>query len=256
MMRRHLAVCSTNLSHPVVPSMMNDRLHGLAVLCLGSLGGRLLIVEVIAHPVASKNLRGHHLRMHASLLITQEKGVHAISLRPELGVWNRYGRARRSSGAAEGKGIIAFGSDHARVWQWSRTFFDDGAFEGTTGQQSDKEKSEKIGTHRFERTTAKNVCSIFRSWPPAIYSNLCKSRKDGRKSGQSEKSISAPAPSHTKQKKLQPKGNLMLWTIFVVLLILWLLGFIGHFGGQLIHLLLVIAVVVLIVNLISGRRTL
>jgi hypothetical protein len=71
-----------------------------------------------------------------------------------------------------------------------------------------------------------------------------------------KKSISAPAPPHTKQKKLQPKGNLMLWTVFVVLLILWLLGFIGHFGGQLIHLLLVIAVVVLIVNLISGRRTL
>jgi hypothetical protein len=48
----------------------------------------------------------------------------------------------------------------------------------------------------------------------------------------------------------------MLWTIFVVLLILWLLGFLAHFGGGLIHLVLVIAVVVLIVNLISGRRTL
>jgi hypothetical protein len=39
-------------------------------------------------------------------------------------------------------------------------------------------------------------------------------------------------------------------------LILWLLGFIGHIGGGLIHLLLVVAVVVLIINLISGRRTL
>ena len=48
----------------------------------------------------------------------------------------------------------------------------------------------------------------------------------------------------------------MLWTIFVILLILWLLGFsLGNFGG-IIHLLLVIAVVVLIVNLISGRRSL
>ena len=160
-MRRHLAVCSANLSHPVVPSMMNDRLHGLAVLYIRSLGGRLLIIEVIAHPVASKNLRGHHLRMHASLLITQEKGVHAISLRPELGVWNRYGRARRSSGAAEGERIIAFGSDHARVRQWSRTFFDDRAFEGATSQQNDKEKSEKIGTHRFERKTAKTFVVFF-----------------------------------------------------------------------------------------------
>lgn len=47
----------------------------------------------------------------------------------------------------------------------------------------------------------------------------------------------------------------MLWTIFAILLILWLLGFGFHVGGGLIHLLLVVAVVVLIINLISGRRT-
>ncbi len=46
----------------------------------------------------------------------------------------------------------------------------------------------------------------------------------------------------------------MLWTILVVLLILWLLGFGLHVGGGLIHLLLVVAVVVLIFNLVSGRR--
>jgi hypothetical protein len=49
----------------------------------------------------------------------------------------------------------------------------------------------------------------------------------------------------------------MLWTIFVILLILWLLGFgLGIGGGtSLIHLLLVIAVIVLIYNLITGRRS-
>ena len=47
----------------------------------------------------------------------------------------------------------------------------------------------------------------------------------------------------------------MLWTVFVILLILWLLGFSFHIAGGLIHLLLVIAVVVLIINLVSGRRT-
>jgi hypothetical protein len=47
----------------------------------------------------------------------------------------------------------------------------------------------------------------------------------------------------------------MLWTIFVILLILWLLGFSFHVAGSLIHLLLVIAAIVLIINLISGRRT-
>jgi hypothetical protein len=47
----------------------------------------------------------------------------------------------------------------------------------------------------------------------------------------------------------------MLWTIFVVLLILWLLGFSLHFGGALIHLLLIVALAVLIINLLSGGRT-
>jgi hypothetical protein len=47
----------------------------------------------------------------------------------------------------------------------------------------------------------------------------------------------------------------MLWTIFVVLLILWLLGFSLHIGGSLIHLLLVVGLVVLIINLVSGRRS-
>ena len=46
----------------------------------------------------------------------------------------------------------------------------------------------------------------------------------------------------------------MLWTIFVVLLVLWLLGFTLHVGGGLIHLILVIAVIMLIYNLITGRR--
>jgi hypothetical protein len=44
-----------------------------------------------------------------------------------------------------------------------------------------------------------------------------------------------------------------LWTIIVVLFVLWLLGFALHFGGGLIHLLLVIAVVLIIVNIITGR---
>jgi len=47
----------------------------------------------------------------------------------------------------------------------------------------------------------------------------------------------------------------MLWTILVVLVILWLLGFVSHVGGNLIHILLVVAVIVLIYNLVSGRRS-
>ncbi len=46
-----------------------------------------------------------------------------------------------------------------------------------------------------------------------------------------------------------------MWTIFVILLVLWLVGFIGfHVIGWYIHLLLVVAVVVLLIQLISGRR--
>jgi Family of unknown function (DUF5670) len=47
----------------------------------------------------------------------------------------------------------------------------------------------------------------------------------------------------------------MLWTIFVILLVLWLLGFGFHVAGSLIHILLVIALIVLVINLVSGRRT-
>jgi len=47
----------------------------------------------------------------------------------------------------------------------------------------------------------------------------------------------------------------MLWTVVAVLLILWLLGFSLHVAGGLIHLLLVVALIVLAINLLSGRRT-
>lgn len=51
------------------------------------------------------------------------------------------------------------------------------------------------------------------------------------------------------------KEKIMLETIIVILVILWLLGLVGGFsGGGLIHLLLVIAAVVLIIRLVSGRK--
>jgi hypothetical protein len=46
----------------------------------------------------------------------------------------------------------------------------------------------------------------------------------------------------------------MLWTIVVVLLILWLLGFTMHVAGGLIHVLLVIALVVIVLRLLTGSR--
>ncbi|MFD0674391.1 lmo0937 family membrane protein [Cohnella sp. GCM10027633] len=47
----------------------------------------------------------------------------------------------------------------------------------------------------------------------------------------------------------------MLWAVFVIILIFWVLGFSFHVGGDLIHLLLVVALISLIFNLFSGRRS-
>jgi hypothetical protein len=47
----------------------------------------------------------------------------------------------------------------------------------------------------------------------------------------------------------------MLWTITIILFVLWLVGFIGfHVLGAWIHLLLLVAIVLIVINLISGRR--
>jgi hypothetical protein len=46
----------------------------------------------------------------------------------------------------------------------------------------------------------------------------------------------------------------MLWTIVVILLALWLLGFLLHVAGALIHLLLVVAIIVIVYRFITGRR--
>ncbi|HEX3130048.1 MAG TPA: lmo0937 family membrane protein [Thermoanaerobaculia bacterium] len=49
----------------------------------------------------------------------------------------------------------------------------------------------------------------------------------------------------------------MLWTILVILLVLWVLGFlVFHVAGGLIHLLLIVAAVILVVRLLQGRRPL
>jgi hypothetical protein len=47
----------------------------------------------------------------------------------------------------------------------------------------------------------------------------------------------------------------MLWTIISILFAFWLIGLLAHWGGAFIHALLVVAVVLFIVNLLTGRRT-
>ena len=72
-------------------------------------------------------------------------------------------------------------------------------------------------------------------------------RPDGR--GHKARSSQCECPG-----ALTRENQTMLWTILVILVILWLLGFKFAVGGGLIHILLVVAVIVLIINLVSGRR--
>ena len=60
--------------------------------------------------------------------------------------------------------------------------------------------------------------------------------------------------ARTCQTHLRLGAIVMLWTIIGILIVLWLLGFIGNFGGGLIHVLLVIAIILIVYNLITGRR--
>jgi 1,4-dihydroxy-2-naphthoate octaprenyltransferase len=63
------------------------------------------------------------------------------------------------------------------------------------------------------------------------------------------------APKYSVARLLVRRNTAMLWTIFLVLLVLWLVGFIGfHVVAWYIHILLIIALVVLVIQLIGGRR--
>ena len=56
-----------------------------------------------------------------------------------------------------------------------------------------------------------------------------------------------------RERKQRGETN-MLWTVLLVLFVLWLLGVITHIGGGLVHLLLIVALVLFVVELLSGRR--
>ena len=56
------------------------------------------------------------------------------------------------------------------------------------------------------------------------------------------------------QRNEENRSCIMLYTLAVVLVVLWLLGFSFHVAGGLIHLILVIAVILLVIQLLTGRR--
>jgi Family of unknown function (DUF5670) len=68
-------------------------------------------------------------------------------------------------------------------------------------------------------------------------------------------SVRSAADRHSQIQNNKKRRFTMLYTILGILLVLWLLGFSMHVGGGMIHALLVIAAVVFLFNLLSGRRS-
>jgi K+-transporting ATPase A subunit len=64
-----------------------------------------------------------------------------------------------------------------------------------------------------------------------------------------------PCPPSALGDARSNRRSTVLWTIIVILLVLWLLGLIGSIGGGFIHLLLVLAIVVFVAQLLTGRRS-
>jgi hypothetical protein len=111
-----------------------------------------------------------------------------------------------------------------------------------------------LGIHRFEVWRGSELVGMFAS---VVRAELHVDRVLGQRGHGGE--IIGRSGTH---RPMRPFGGettgepVMLWTIAVILLILWALGFLAfHVGGGLIHLLLVIAVIVIIWNLIAGRRS-
>jgi K+-transporting ATPase A subunit len=67
--------------------------------------------------------------------------------------------------------------------------------------------------------------------------------------------MGSPRPSSISDGARPNRRTTVLWTIIVILLVLWLLGLIGSIGGGFIHLLLVLAIIVFVAQLLTGRRS-
>lgn len=89
------------------------------------------------------------------------------------------------------------------------------------------------------------------SSPPTVLTRFVRTTKIATVTEDGE-----PANAHVLSHANREKEIAMLWTIFVILLVLWLLGLVSAYTfGGFIHILLVLAIVILIFNLLSGRRT-
>jgi Family of unknown function (DUF5670) len=67
--------------------------------------------------------------------------------------------------------------------------------------------------------------------------------------------MTVPRPPSGPDDAWSNRRSTVLWTIIVILLVLWLLGLVGSIGGAFIHLLLVLAIIVFVAQLVTGRRS-
>lgn len=88
----------------------------------------------------------------------------------------------------------------------------------------------------------------------------CRDRSENRRAtGHAEVNPSDGTPKANRWPREKPSGkeNYMLWTVAVILIVLWLLGLVSSYTmGGFIHILLVLAVIVVLLNVIRGRRVL
>jgi len=108
-------------------------------------------------------------------------------------------------------------------------------------------------TGRWRRSPGPNAPGLPPGGTPTVWQVACY-RVGGR-----VRRASVPTAIHLTGDRTHggEKGDTMLWTIFVILLILWALGMVSSYTlGGFIHILLVIAIVVLLIRVIQGRRVL
>ncbi|MGA2219288.1 MAG: lmo0937 family membrane protein [Terracidiphilus sp.] len=95
---------------------------------------------------------------------------------------------------------------------------------------------------------------LSRSFAPSITQKNKRKRSNRSDRSDAPRTIGRPVGLRSFRAPDLERGTTLLWALFVILLILWLLGFSLHVAGSLIHLLLVVALVVLVINFVSGRR--
>jgi hypothetical protein len=118
-----------------------------------------------------------------------------------------------------------------------------------------------LSAEEFENNTSPSDLLDARSLPSVVLTRSIAASVDSSRAEFRPRTTIARASrvkgvgAEDREFRERPGGNAVLWTIFVILLVLWLLGVVSSYTlGGFIHLLLVLALVVLVLQLVTGRR--